>query len=82
MSRPWISDRRPVDRDSFPQESYDPEEKVRRAPEAKGPLPERDLRRYTHADRDGLRAFDSVRKNRFVASDTMRDGDKFRLGLG
>jgi hypothetical protein len=57
------------------------EEKIRRQLELKGPLSERDLRRHTHADRDGLWAFKSARDNLVMAKDIVKDGDKFRRGL-
>ena len=66
----------PIDADSTVSKL---EEKIRRVLGARGPLTERDLRRHTHADRDGLWAFDSARKNLINASDIVKDGDKFRL---
>ena len=39
------------------------EEKIRRSLKGKGPLSERDLRRATHGDRDGLWAFNAARTN-------------------
>jgi hypothetical protein len=66
----------PIDADSTVSKL---EEKIRRVLGARGPLTERDLRRHTHADRDGLWAFDSARKNLIGAGDVMKAGDRFRL---
>jgi hypothetical protein len=66
----------PIDADSTVSKL---EEKIRRVLGARGPLTARDLRRYTHADRDGLWAFDSARKNLIAANDVAKDGDEFRL---
>ena len=64
----------PIDADSTVSRL---EEKIRRVLGARGT--ERDLRRFTHADRDGLWAFDSARKNLIAANDVAKDGDEFRL---
>jgi len=45
------------------------EEKIRRSLQAKGSLSRRDLRRNTHADRDGIWAFEAALKNLTNAGD-------------
>jgi hypothetical protein len=57
------------------------EEKIRRVLQVKGPLTGRDLRRHTHADREGLWAFNSALQNLQAANDVTKDGDRIRLVL-
>jgi hypothetical protein len=54
------------------------EEKIRRVLDAKGPQTERDLRRNTHADRDGLWAFNTAMQNLIKAGDIVKTGDHYR----
>lgn len=55
------------------------EEKIRRSLQAKGPLSRRNLRRATHADREGLWAFDQAIKNLERAGDITVNKSLYRL---
>lgn len=55
------------------------EEKIRRALDTYGPLSERDLRRHTHADRDGLELFGRALSRLEEAKEIRLVGDKWKL---
>ena len=52
------------------------EEKIRRNLKTRGPLSERDVRRYTNADKDGLWAFSIALQNLRRAGDIFIGDDK------
>jgi hypothetical protein len=68
----------PIDADSTISKL---EEKIRRVLATKGPQKERDLRRSTHADREGLWAFNSAVKNLVTAGDIVKVGELYKTRL-
>jgi hypothetical protein len=57
------------------------EEKIRRQLKTRGPLSDRDLRRYTNAHRYGLWAYNQAVKNLFAAKDVSYDNKTQKLSL-
>ena len=55
------------------------EEKIRRNLKAKGPLTRRDLRRATHADRDGIWAFNQALDNLAKCKDIVAKDKRYQL---